>query len=209
MAKKQKYYVVWEGRKTGIFESWDDCKKQTQGYPTAKYKAYDDPTAAAEALRKPYYDAIKTTAAPTAVQGKLLAGKHNPESLAVDAACSGNPGDMEYRGVYIATGEEIFKVGPLAEGTNNIGEFLAIVHGLATLKRQQLATPIYTDSRTALAWLRHKRCKTTLAQTPRNTPIFELIARAEAWLAANTYENPVLKWETEAWGEIPADFGRK
>ena len=59
------------------------------------------------------------------------------ESIAVDAACSGNPGNMEYRGVYTKTKEQIFHQGPFPQGTNNIGEFLALVHGLAFFKKRR------------------------------------------------------------------------
>ncbi len=131
------------------------------------------------------------------------------EAVAVDAACSGNPGPMEYRGVYLRTGQEIFHFGPV-QGTNNIGEFLAIVHALALLKRQGLpAMPIYSDSRTAQIWVKKKKCKTTLERTPQTAYLYELIARAERWLLANPYSNPIVKWDTEHWGEVPADFGRK
>ena len=57
--------------------------------------------------------------------------------------------------------------------------------------------------------MRQKKCKTKLPQTAVNAPIFNLIARAERWLQTHTYTNPIIKWETERWGEIPADFGRK
>ena len=136
-------------------------------------------------------------------------GKPINESLAVDAACSGNPGDMEYRGVYTATGQEIFHIGPLKKGTNNIGEFLALVHGLALLKQKGSDLPIYSDSRNAIIWVKKKKCKTLLEREPVNEPIFELIERAEKWLNSNTYTTTILKWETAVWGEIPADFGRK
>ena len=33
---------------------------------------------------------------------------------------------MEYRCVRVADGEEVFHVGPLAEGTNNVAEYLAL-----------------------------------------------------------------------------------
>jgi ribonuclease HI len=132
-----------------------------------------------------------------------------PESLSVDAACSGNPGIMEYRGVETGTGREIFHVGPFNPATNNIGEFLALVHGLALLKQQNLELPIYSDSTTALAWVRKKKCNSKLERTNTNQEVFDLIQRAEKWLRLNDYKNPVLKWETERWGEIPADFGRK
>ena len=128
----------------------------------------------------------------------------------MDAACSGNPGDMEYRGVFTDTGEEIFRQGPFKKGTNNIGEFLAIVHALALLKKMgDEQRIIYTDSRTALAWIRNKKVKTVLKKDRSNAIIFELIARAIKWLENNTYKNQIIKWNTKEWGEIPADFGRK
>lgn len=131
------------------------------------------------------------------------------ESIAVDAACSGNPGPMEYRGVYVRTGQVLFKVGPMEQGTNNIGEFLAIVHGMAMLEKQGLRLPIYSDSINAQIWVRQGFCKTTLQETPVNAPIFDLIRRAESWLRTHSFRVPIYKWETKQWGEIPADFGRK
>jgi ribonuclease HI len=130
-------------------------------------------------------------------------------SLSVDAACSGNPGLMEYRGVYTDTREEIFRVGSFPNATNNIGEFLALVHGLALLKQQNSDLPIYSDSVTAMAWVRNKKCKTTLKAGKINQALFDLIERAEKWLRNNTYTNQIIKWDTQHWGEIPADFGRK
>ena len=116
---------------------------------------------------------------------------------------------MEYRGVHIASRQQIFHFGPVW-GTNNIGEFLAIVHGLALLKQKGLTTmPVYSDSRNAISWVRQKKCKTKLERTAKTEGLFQLIERAEKWLRTNTYANPVLKWETDRWGEVPADFGRK
>lgn len=129
-------------------------------------------------------------------------------SLAVDAACSGNPGPMEYRGVHIASRQEVFHFGP-TKGTNNIGEFLAIVHGLALLKQKGFDMPIYSDSVNAISWVRQKKCKTKLSRTAETEELFKLIERAEKWLRENTYTTRILKWETKEWGEIPADFGRK
>ena len=116
---------------------------------------------------------------------------------------------MEYRGVYVATGLEVFRIGPMEQGTNNIGEFLALVHGLALLKKMGNNMPIYSDSRNAMLWVKQKQCKTKLERNAVNAPIFDLIARAEAWLHNNHYDNRIIKWETDQWGEIPADFGRK
>ncbi|MBL7776599.1 MAG: ribonuclease H family protein [Saprospiraceae bacterium] len=208
---KQKYYVVWEGHMPGVFTSWDAAKRQIDGFPQAKYKSFSSRDEAEKAFRGSYWAYVgKDTKTVKKSLGELEKVGVPADSLAVDAACSGNPGDMEYRGVHIRTGQEIFRIGPLPDGTNNIGEFLAIVHGLAWLKQQNSPnTPIYTDSRNAMLWIKAKTCRTRLARTGRNDQIFELIDRAEKWLAGNKVTNPIRKWETEAWGEIPADFGRK
>ena len=203
---KNKFYTVWEGRTTGVFASWDECKKQVEGFEGAKYKGFPSEAAAQEALKKPYWDCVgkKAETKPLALPPEVIL-----DSLCVDAACSGNPGTMEYRGVFTRTGQEVFRQGPFEEGTNNVGEFLALVHGLALLKQQHKNIPIYSDSRNAILWVKTKKCKTKLEKTPKNTTIFDLITRAEKWLHENTYTTPILKWETQDWGEIPADFGRK
>jgi ribonuclease HI len=130
------------------------------------------------------------------------------EALCVDAACSGNPGPMEYRGVHLPSGKEVFRFGPI-QGTNNIGEFLAIVHGLALMEQKRIRMPIYSDSVSGQAWVRNKKAKTTLARTPETEKALDLVARAENWLRTHQVNVPIMKWDTENWGEIPADFGRK
>lgn len=128
---------------------------------------------------------------------------------AVDAACSGNPGPMEYRCVDLQTGEQVFHFGPVT-GTNNIGEFLAIVHALALMQQRGINDKvIYSDSYNAALWVSKKTCKTKLPLNAKTAKTHELIARAHAWLRAHPVTVPIIKWETKAWGEIPADFGRK
>ncbi len=207
---KQKFYVVWEGHTPGIYTSWEAAKRQVEGYAQAKYKSFESRGEAEKAMKENYWKYVQKTVAQPKPAGKIPRSAIIKESLSVDAACSGNPGDMEYRGVYTADGRELFRMGPLEDGTNNIGEFLAIVHALALLKQQgKPSMPIYSDSKTAQGWVKKGKCNTKLEQTGRNDKIFELIERAERWLAANKITNPILKWETEDWGEIPADFGRK
>ena len=213
MKKKQKYYVVWAGVAPGIYDSWTDCQLQTKGYEGARFKSFDTREEAERAFASSPYDYISPqnptgqTQKPSRTDGPLpLEVVEN--SLAVDAACSGNPGQMEYRGVHVASRQQVFHYGPVY-GTNNIGEFLAIVHGLALLKQKGFDMPIYSDSRNAISWVKQKRCKTKLPREPRTEALFQLIERAEKWLRENTYTTPILKWETEKWGEVPADFGRK
>ncbi len=210
MAKK-KFYVVWQGKKPGIYTSWDDAKKQVDGVQGAQYKSFESETEANKAFAGNYWQYVQKTAPGGQSKApKKAVGNYIADSLSVDAACSGNPGDMEYRGVLTRTGEQVFHLGPLAEGTNNIGEFLAIVHGLAWLKQRNKPNfPIYSDSKIAQGWVSKGECKTKVERNETTEPIFELIERAENWLAVNKVTNPILKWETAVWGEIPADFGRK
>ncbi len=206
MEKKQKFYVVWQGRQTGIFNTWEECKKQVTGFATARYKSFENESEARQAFAagSPRYQPQKSAGSTAAAAGKPIM-----VSISVDAACSGNPGIMEYQGVETSTKKRLFHGGPFPEGTNNIGEFLAIVHGLSYLKRNNLNIPLYTDSKTAIAWVRNKKANTKIKPTAGNAALLELIARAEYWLKINSWNNPILKWETTVWGEIPADFGRK
>ena len=208
---KNKFFVVWEGKEPGIYRSWEECKRQIHGFEGAIYKGFATDAEAREAMVSPCWDYIgKNAKSKKPTEEKITrAGLPDFESLSVDAACSGNPGVMEYRGVYSKTKEEIFHQGPFKEGTNNIGEFLALVHGLAFLKQTNSPLPIYTDSKTALAWVKSKKAKTKLEKNASNEVLFDLIARAEKWLQSNKYSTVIQKWETSVWGEIPADFGRK
>ena len=211
--KKQKYYTVWEGENPGVYTSWSECEKQVKGFDEAKFKSFESLKEAQDAFLSSWWLYIGKNAPNQKPTGnyKLLppAEQPNLNSIAVDAACSGNPGVMEYRGVDVRTGEEIFRQGPFENGTNNIGEFLAIVHALALFNKTNPEIPVYTDSMTAMKWIKNKKCRTRHLEINNNTNLFELIRRAEKWLQEHTYSNPLLKWNTEIWGEIPADFGRK
>ncbi|WP_300024089.1 ribonuclease H family protein [uncultured Maribacter sp.] len=211
MAKKGKFYVVWKGKKPGIFDSWKECKKSIANYAGAEYKSFESFDVAKKAYNGNYADfkGKKKTASTLSKEELAKIGLPNYHSISVDAASSGNPGVMEYQGVDTKTGKKLFKQGPFPQGTNNIGEFLALVHGLAFLKERNSDRIIYTDSRTAMSWVRKKKCNTKLTASAKNKNLFELIARAEDWLKKNKYTTVIVKWETKAWGEIPADFGRK
>ncbi len=209
MVKKQKYYVVWKGVNPGVYHSWTDCQLQTKGYDGALYKSFDTKEEAEHAFASPAHHYIGRNATRKEETIKQLPENFDMNCVAVDAACSGNPGPMEYRGVYLLTGQQIFHFGPVY-GTNNIGEFLAIVHALALMKQKGISMTIYSDSRNALAWVKQKKCKTKLERMPKTEELFQMIERAENWLQTHTYSDiPILKWETEQWGEVPADFGRK
>lgn len=198
-----KFYVVWKGRQSGVYATWDEARAQVDGFPGAQYASARNEALARAAFAGSYQDFISGSTAVKAIPAVVRQG------YAVDASLPGESGVVEYRGVKIATGKQIFRQGPFEGGTNNIGEFLAIVHALAMFKQKGITAPLYSDSRTALAWVREKQAKTELALTDQNAPLFALVERAEAWLRENDYDTPVLKWDTEAWGENPADFGRK
>ena len=185
---KQKYYVVWDGVTPGIYTSWTECQLQVKGYDSAKYKSFDNREEAERAFASSPYAYIgknakkKTADSPTPPDTLPAAVIEN--SLAVDAACSGNPGPMEYRGVHVASRQEIFHFGPM-KGTNNIGEFLALVHGLALLKQKGFDMPIYSDSANAISWVKQKKCKTKLPRTAETEKLFGLIERAEKCKSKN------------------------
>lgn len=223
-----KYYVVWIGHHPGVYDDWDDCLEQVKNFPNARYKAFSSAAEAAEAYRVGFavedkHDLTNLINGAGAKRAAKRAGVDNPHdendyffnpeidlnAWAVDASCPGNPGPVEYRGVELMSGREIFRVGPLQDGTNNLGEFLAIVHALALMEQKGESHPIYSDSVSGMAWVRNRVIKTTLKETARNQRLFELLRRAINWLNTHPVKVKIMKWDTPRWGEIPADFGRK
>ena len=212
---RNKFYVVWEGHEPGIYDNWEDAKEQVEDFPGARFKSFSGIEEATAAYRGNPDEYIGLYRALACRDIKVVNYENFPEiqlsGIAVDAACAGNPGPMEYKGVIVGTGEQLFHYGPIMGGTNNIGEYIAIIHALALLAQKgDTTTPIYSDSVTALSWIRQRRSKTKLLPTEQNKKVFELLERANRWIMSHPFPpNPILKWDTEAWGEIPADFGRK
>lgn len=205
---KQRYYVVWKGRERGIFPVWEEAEKQVKGFVGAEYKAFNSLPEAKKALQGEYQKYKGKTS--SAGNWRTASIRPSLPSLCVDAACSGSPGPVEYRGIDLVSGQELFRCGPYARGTNNVGEFLAIVRALIWLDKHDKVMPVYSDSETAIVWVNNGTAKTNLKHTPTNAVLFALIHSAENWLAENMLrEEAVLKWDTELWGENPADFGRK
>ena len=209
MAKK-KWYVVWEGKTPGIYTDWESCKQEVNGIHGAKYKSFTSESEAKEAYLNAYSNYIGKTKTTIITPTLFSSGTYNTNSLSVDAACSGNPGQMEYQGVWTETKEPVFKSTVFPIGTNNIGEFLGIIDGIQYLtETNQTDKIIYTDSKTAMAWIKHKKVKTMLDRFPETELLWQKIDAAIDYLQNTTITISIEKWETEAWGEIHADFGRK
>jgi ribonuclease HI len=208
---KQKFYVVWKGRQIGIFANWDECNTQIHGYAGAVYKSFKTRQLAEAAYNSNSNDFIGKDIFETELTEEQLKLIGDPflESISVDGAWNTSSGVVEYQGVDTATCKVLFRAGPFEDGTNNIVEFLAIVHALAYCKQNGLDVPIYSDSRNAIGWVKDKEARTNHDRSERNEKLFQLIDRALSWINKNEYPNKILKWETKAWGENPADFGRK
>ena len=210
---KSKFYVVWKGRQAGVYSNWESCKIQIEGFKGAQYKSFPDRQSAEDAFKAGYQQTSQRDYESARLQvnetTRLQVEMPITQSIAVDAACSGNPGKMEFQGVFVETKTNLFKSPVYEHGTNNIGEFLAIVYCLAWQHKHKLSYPIYSDSVNAQKWVREGVCKTKIEENEKNKPLFEVIRWAEKWLKTNSFRVPIYKWKTEVWGEIPADFGRK
>lgn len=217
----KKYYVVFSGREPGVYDDLQDALDQVDDYPGAMIKSYPSPEAAAAAFRRGsartegkelgslLLDAQRRNMPQTGAPDYMTNPEVDLDGWAVDAACAGNPGKMEYRGVELMTGRELFRVGPFEQSTNNIGEFLAIVHALSLMFARGEKHTIYSDSKTGMAWVRNRKVKTQLERNAKTEKSFQLMERALSWLNTHTYDVKIRKWETDRWGQIPADFGRK
>ena len=201
---KQKFYVVWKGNNPGIYQSWEKCQNEIKNVKGALFKSFNNQEEAEKAYDQGFEEYKQSLSFMNISDGPEL------NSISVDAASSGNPGIMEYQGVDTNTKEILFKMGPFNNATNNIGEFLALVHGIAILeKNSDKINTIYSDSITAMSWVRKKHCQTRLKRNKENEDVFVLVERAIRWLKENNYSVVIKKWDTKNWGEIPADFGRK
>ncbi len=143
MAQK-KFYVVWAGRKAGIYTDWASCKSQVDGFPGARYKSFPG-RAEAEAAFNTGPGAKSTTTS------KELAGKkpsnrqtvktYNTEEITglkfdtfiyTDGGCEPNPGEA-------GSGMAVYRDGKISElwyglynpkGTNNTAELHALFQAL-------------------------------------------------------------------------------
>ncbi|MFD0673806.1 ribonuclease H [Cohnella sp. GCM10027633] len=210
---KQKWYVVWVGKEPGLYITWDECKRQVDGFDGAKYKSYESKSEAeiayAAGWKKTFGQAHASGGKAKKAAGAASGEKIDYDSISVDVGTAGNPGPVEYKGVDTQTGDVLFSVGPISKGTNNLGEFLAIVHGLAYLQKLGSAKTIYSDSVNAINWVKKKEVASTLVRDASTAEIWRLVDRAVHWLKTNPYKNKVAKWQTKEWGEIKADYGRK
>lgn len=220
MATKR-YYVVWKGRVPGVYDDLNDALEQVDDFPGALFKGYDSAAEAAQAFRNSnareekkeignlLLDAQRRNMPESGNSDYMTNPEIDLNGWAVDAACSGNPGKMEYRGVELMTGREIFRVGPFEQSTNNIGEFLGIVHAISLMYQRGENHTIYSDSVTGMAWVRDRKVKTQLQRNAHTEKSFQMMERALSWLNSHSFRPKILKWQTDRWGEVPADFGRK
>lgn len=210
--KKNKFYVVFRGLHPGVYATWDECRVNVSGFPRASFASFKNEAEARQAfavgdLSKCKEEAERLKKELWMHSEPMVGGV----CLVVDAACSGFPGPVEFRGVLLPSMAEAFKFGPYAGGSNNIGEFLAIVTGFRWLRERGMSIPVFSDSRCAIGWVMSDDGKCNTGAEP--PPILaKEIESAERWLRgpwAAAYKKLLRKWDTESWGEIPADFGRK
>jgi ribonuclease HI len=222
--KKSKYYVVFRGLRRGIYDTWEECQKNVSRFPQASFASFDSKTEAERAFLcgdlKKWRETSSSSSSIATRPSTMLLCKDGP-ILCVDAACSGFPGPVEYRGVLLSAhtvasaSEEVFHYGPFRDGSNNIGEFLAIATGLRWLHARSLDYPVYSDSKCAIGWiLGNDGCNTTVSRDAMDPELRTEIEEAEKWLSTCTWATKkcrtlLHKWDTDRWGEIPADFGRK
>lgn len=201
------YYVVLEGKNPGVYETWDQCKEQVDGFSGAKFKKIKANTSQeAMSIMLSEYQVSEKPNEIVKSNGKI-----QPGFLSVDGASDGS--SCEFQAVWVDTKKLAFASKKFVGGTNNIAEFLGLVLACKHLKDKNLPINIYTDSVTAMAWFRNKKANTTASANGKMTAELEnLIQKSEKFLIENEEllkTAKILKWETKEWGEIPADYGRK
>lgn len=206
--KKQKFYTVWKGRKPGVYDNWEDCKAQTDGFEGARFRSFATKELAEKAFNTDYHEFLNF-GNETASENNIK--DYETNAIAVDASCTGNPGMTEFQGIDLRTGKKIMESKNYTKGTNNIGEFLAIVKCLEMIRIGKIkGNPIiYSDSQAAIAAVKNKKMKTSLTEDTDTREILQDLAKGTKMLNTYDYKTEIRKWDTQKWGEIPADFGRK
>lgn len=206
------YYGVWIGRKPGVYDNWNDCKAQVDKFSGARYSKLKS-TTKEEALlefNKENNNTIDNSKETIKSTNNVVNTSNKPieNVLTVDGASNGL--NCEFQAVWYPSGEVAFKSKQYQGGTNNIAEFLGLVLAIKHLEKNNLPLSVYTDSVTAMAWLRDKKANTTAKTTGKATEeLDKLINQAETYLKEKERKINIMKWETKSWGQIPADYGRK
>ncbi|NOU52866.1 ribonuclease HI [Pseudoalteromonas sp. JBTF-M23] len=160
MAKK--YYVVWQGRKTGIFSSWAECKSQVDGFTGAKFKSFPTLNEAESAFGKsprgltakanPKLTKPSNKQKPAPLSQEQIDAMPFEVKIYTDGACEPNPGEA-------GTGLAVYEHNKLSElwyglyqplGTNNTAELQGL-HQALLIAKDKLATgntvAIFCDSK--------------------------------------------------------------
>ena len=211
MSKKLvKRYVVWKWKTPGIYTNWNQCKAQVQGFPDARYKSYTSSSEAQNAYEL-WYNASKSTL--LRVPELIKSGQVSANSICTDAACQGNPWNLEWRGVDTQSWKQLFRSNVYTEWTVNIGEYIALLQGMKYLiDTQRSDWSIYTDSRVAMSRVKNWKHKSQLNWTNYNTKLKHVLDQWGLRSEANRVyidQMKIVKRKTKERGEIPADFGRK
>jgi len=149
MMAGKKVYAVRNGRKTGIFTTWGECKAQVDGFPGARYKGFTDPNEATKWLNLDYVP-------PYGGEGKSAAGQVENVNfddaadyiIYTDGSCLRNPDGPGGWAAVIADqvkGELTELHGGEASTTNNRMELTAALQALAFARKGSIID-LYTDS---------------------------------------------------------------
>ncbi len=157
MAKK--YYVVWKGRKKGVFTDWDTCKQQVDGFAGARYKSFKTRNEAEAAFSGKAITPGTTTPKKKTASGSV--NTHTASDVAAikvdtkiftDGGCEPNPGEAG-SGIAIYRNDQVSELwyglyNPA--GTNNTAELNALHHALMIAKEelgQNKSVVIFCDSK--------------------------------------------------------------
>ncbi|MCE9678967.1 ribonuclease H family protein [Shewanella sp. AS1] len=159
-----KYYVVWAGRKTGIFTSWPETKALVDGFAGARYKSFKTEAEACAAFKgqpsggqKPINKLKQAPKSAPATANKTNESAQPDSDLDIytDGGCEPNPGKA-------GSGLALYRSGQLSElwyglfnpnGTNNSAELNALYQALIIAQgalEQGKIVHIHSDSQYAL-----------------------------------------------------------
>lgn len=200
--KNNKYYVVWKGINTGVYDNWNDCKKQVNGFSGALHKSFESLDEAEKAFEE-------YSESPNSTSTSIPPSPYSIKSFIVNGNCQDTFGEISYRWKISGSTSNAKEINLAMIGTKNIADFIAIVYLIKLSQKVKLNLPIYTNSKTAKNWILNKKCNHHLFVSKKTEAVLAVIKETEDWLSNNAVENEILFWDSVAWGKFPLVNRRK
>ena len=192
MKTNKPYYVVWQGHRPGVYDTWTECKAQITGFDRPQYKKFSTRYQAFHAYQKgsSYRENLRASDLPV----------FEKKSILINASTDTQRNLTSYYGLYLNSNRRMFS-NTISSADKRIGLFLAAVKALSILHKHRTLLPVYTESLEIISAVKDKRF-VALNPQAESAKVNLYVRVALAWLEKHP-PPPLLHWNAAYWGELP------